>query len=457
MATVASSGRRGSLSGRRGSFCHGSPIRAALELRTMREQGQDSFPILQSYEQIVGCILETVKAGGASFDDFDRALEAVKQHINLNSSHSSFRPLIQSNELGTPTTMCPSPAIRKSRSYSTGKVTVSLTLDDFLCDASSVPQQSPASTSSVVATTPLGLKSNVLRMADIALGDVIGRGSMGTVYRGMVKGTGQQLAVKVVGIDRDDPGALGHIEALDNEMNILQELDHPRIVRYLGHERMLTSSSDDGSNSSQVPEKLAIFCEYLPGGSIAQAIRQFGPFDEEAVANHTRQILEGLKYLHENRVSHRDLKGDNILLDLNGSCKLADFGCSKKLDVNPAGSTVVMKTMKGSIPWMAPEVIMGEGYGRPADIWALGCVVVEMATGKHPWGKFDNIMQAMYRIAMCEDSMNIPEKLSPHCRDFIIRCVSRNPKLRPTAAELLQHPFLSRAPTLNRTLSTRSG
>ena len=450
--SVVSSVRRGSVS-RRSSFSHGSPLRVAAELRALREPGADSFPILQTYEQIVGSVMESVRCG-ATIEDFEKAVDAVKQHLSLTSSNSSFRPSpVLQPELGTPTTICPSPMVR-SRSYSSGKVTVSLTLDDFLYEHNSSMQPSPLS-----LATPSAQPRTVLRMAEICLGDVIGRGSMGIVYRGMVKGTGQQLAVKVVGIDRDDSASIGHIEALDNEMTILQELDHPRIVRYLGHERILAQPSSDDVPAS--PEKLAIFCEYLPGGSIAAAIRQFGSFGEEALANHTRQIVEGLKYLHEHRVSHRDLKGDNILLDLNGSCKLADFGCSKKLDVAPGGSTVVMRTMKGSIPWMAPEVIMGEGYGRPADIWALGCVVIEMATGKHPWGKFDNIMQAMYRIAMSEDNLSIPDKLSPICQDFISKCIARNPKSRPTAAELLSHPFLlpsSRVSNaLNRTASTRSG
>ena len=444
--SVVSSARRGSVT-RRSSFSHGSPLRVASELRALREPGADTFPVLQTYEQIIGCVMESVRSG-ATIEDFEKAVDAVKQHLVLTSSSSSLRPSpILQPDLGTPTTICPSPMVR-SRSYSSGKVTVSLTLDDFLYDHSSNIQPSPLS-----LATPSAQRRPALRMADISLGDVIGRGSMGTVYRGMVKGSGQQLAVKVVGIDRDDTASLGHIEALDNEMTILQELDHPRIVRYLGHERIL---SEEGG----APEKLVIFCEYLPGGSIAAAIRQFGSFGEEALANHTRQIVEGLKYLHENRVSHRDLKGDNILLDLNGSCKLADFGCSKKLDVAPGGSTVVMRTMKGSIPWMAPEVIMGEGYGRPADIWALGCVVIEMATGKHPWGKFDNIMQAMYRIAMSEDNLTIPDKLSPVCQDFISKCIARNPKTRPTAAELLTHPFLFTriaSPAIARTASTRSG
>jgi serine/threonine protein kinase len=265
----------------------------------------------------------------------------------------------------------------------------------------------------------------------------------------MVKSTGEQIAVKVVTLDKDDPGSMSHLEALDNELEILQELDHPRIVRYLGHERIAAVSDREG-------EKMVIFCEYLPGGSVAGALRQFGPFEEDQIAQTIKQMLEGLKYLHESRVVHRDIKCANALMDLHGNVRLADFGCSKKLQVTstmalavPASATVpegggLTKTLKGSVPWMAPEVILGEGYGRAADIWALGCCVVEMATGKHPWaGKLDNVLQAMYRIAMLEENIEIPDKLSSVCKDFVAKCTKRDPKLRPNANELLLHPWLT--------------
>jgi tRNA A-37 threonylcarbamoyl transferase component Bud32 len=404
---------------------------------------RQSSPVLVSYEQIVNCVFESIKSNQVGIEDFEKAIESVRLHLQA--------------ELPTPTTACASPVIKhRGRSYSTGKVTVSLTLDDFICETVPTPK-SERRPSSIVGSInhqqqqqhmltalppppppqippPQNRKSPrrplapSLRLADIALGDIIGKGAMGTVYRAMIKVTGEQIAVKVVLKEAaGDEAAL--IEALDNELTILQNLDHPRIVRYLGHE--LES------------DKLVIFCEYLPGGSISSAIRQFGAFEEETISAHVRQILEGLKYLHENRIIHRDLKAANCLLDLSGAVRLADFGCSKKIE-NLGGSTVIMKTMKGSIPWMAPEVIMGEGYGRAADIWAVGCCVVEMATGKHPWaGRLDNVLQAMYRIAMCDEHLDIPPKLSPNCQDFIQKCTNRNPKLRPTAAELLNHPFVT--------------
>lgn len=152
-----------------------------------------------------------------------------------------------------------------------------------------------------------------------------------------------------------------------------------------------------------------------------------------------------MSFLHEHRVCHRDLKCDNILIDVSGSCKLADFGCSRRLDVSPEGSTIIMKSVKGSIPWMAPEVLMGQGYGKSSDIWAVGCLVLEMALGRNPWGHFDNIMQAMYRIGMGTKGPEIPESMGTPCKNFVDRCLSRDPKQRPTAPELLDDPFVRTA------------
>merc|ERR1711879_1100658 len=100
--------------------------------------------------------------------------------------------------------------------------------------------------------------------------------------------------------------------------------------------------------------------------------------------------------------------------------KLSDFGCSKReLDT-------LSRTMKGSIPWMAPEVIKNMGYGRMADIWSFGCVVIEMATGGRPWGKLDNPMAAMYKIGMSQETPPVPANITRECQEFIGACVKRD-------------------------------
>merc|ERR1712176_1544667 len=115
---------------------------------------------------------------------------------------------------------------------------------------------------------------------------------------------------------------------------------------------------------------------------------------------------------------------------------MGDFGCSKR------SIETMSRTMKGSIPWMAPEVIQHAGYGRGADIWSLGCVVIEMATAQRPWGKFDNQMAACVKIAMSEDTPPVPERLSPQCKDFLECCLRRDAVVRLSAAQLLLHDMV---------------
>jgi hypothetical protein len=260
-------------------------------------------------------------------------------------------------------------------------------------------------------------------------GDVLGHGSLGSVFKALDQRTGAQFAVKEVRIDQKDEHDVKFKAALENEVTICQELKHAHIVSYLGHDYF--------------DSKLYIYLEYMAGGSIAQVLSQFGPFDEALTSVYTRGLLEGLEYLHTDRgagpVLHRDIKGANVLVGLDCKVKLSDFGCSKR-----TSSTVndPSKTMRGSIPWMAPEVIQQKGYGRGADIWSFGCVIIEMGTAKHPWGHFDNIIAAMRKIGMSEDLPPLPENASDDCKEFLLRCLRRDRATRPTAKDLLQMPFV---------------
>ncbi len=137
----------------------------------------------------------------------------------------------------------------------------------------------------------------------------------------------------------------------------------------------------------------------------------------------------------------RDVKGGNVLVSRDGIVKLADFGASKTN--HGATITDLMKSLKGSVFWMAPEVITGVGYGRRADIWSLGCTVIEMMTGRHPWPDVDNQWTAMHQIASKQEGPPRPKDCSEMASDFLSRCFTYDPASRPTASELLQHPFVS--------------
>ncbi|KAI9777692.1 MAG: hypothetical protein M1839_008611 [Geoglossum umbratile] len=247
-------------------------------------------------------------------------------------------------------------------------------------------------------------------------GQLIGKGTHGRVYLGMNATTGDFLAVKQVEVNRAAAGAdkdriKEMVAALDQEIDTMQHLDHVNIVQYLGCERKDYS--------------ISIFLEYISGGSVGSCLRKHGKFEESVVRSLTRQTLDGLAYLHREGILHRDLKADNILLDLDGTCKISDFGISKKTD-NIYGNDVT-NSMQGSVFWMAPEVIrsQGQGYSAKVDIWSLGCVVLEMFAGRRPWSK-EEAIGAIYKLGSLNQAPPIPEDvqatITPEAVGFLADC-----------------------------------
>jgi mitogen-activated protein kinase kinase kinase len=274
-------------------------------------------------------------------------------------------------------------------------------------------------------------------------GQLIGKGTFGRVYLGMNITTGELIAVKQVevnakaaGSDKDKIKEL--VKSLDQEIDTMQHLDHPNIVQYLGCERKEYS--------------ISIFLEYISGGSVGSCIRKHGKFEESVVSSLTRQTLLGLSYLHREGILHRDLKADNILLDLDGTCKISDFGISKKSD-NIYGNDVT-NSMQGSVFWMAPEVIrsQGQGYSAKVDIWSLGCVVLEMFAGKRPWSR-EEAIGAIYKLGSLNQAPPIPEDVSRNISieglSFMYDCFTIDSTERPTAETLLRAPFCFSDPNYN--------
>lgn len=172
---------------------------------------------------------------------------------------------------------------------------------------------------------------------------------------------------------------------LKREILLLRDLDHPNIVRYVQ-----TDLSPDR-------DYIDVVLEYVPGGSLKHLLTQYGALDLPVISNFLRQLLTGLSYLHSHGVIHRDIKPANILLTTSGVVKLTDFGSSKRMDTLGFALT---KSVKGSPYWMAPEVITKQGHGTAADIWSLGCVVLEMVTGHPPWSNYShNSKEVMKLIA----------------------------------------------------------
>ncbi|KAJ8762284.1 hypothetical protein K2173_007441 [Erythroxylum novogranatense] len=259
-------------------------------------------------------------------------------------------------------------------------------------------------------------------------GKLIGRGTYGSVFVGTNRETGALCAMKEVSLIPDDPKSAECVKQLEQEIRILRQLKHPNIVQYYG--------------SEIVDDHFYIYMEYVYPGSINRYVQEHRQdITESMVRNFTRHILSGLAYLHSTKTVHRDIKGANLLVDASGVVKLADFGMAKFL----SGMSYEL-SLKGSPHWMAPEVIkaviqkdLSSDLALAVDIWSLGCTVIEMFTGKAPWSDLQG-PQVMFKIL--NKIPPIPDTLSPEGKDFLRVCFQRNPADRPSAAVLLEHPFL---------------
>lgn len=255
---------------------------------------------------------------------------------------------------------------------------------------------------------------------------LIGSGTFGNVYMATNRHTGALCAMKEVNIVPDDPKCAECLKQLEQEIKVLSKLKHPNIVQYYGCE--LTEN------------QFFIFLEYVYPGSINKYVNEHcGAMTESVVRNFTRHILSGLAYLHSTDNIHRDIKGANLLVDVNGVVKLADFGMAKHL----SGAAPAL-SLKGTPYWMAPEVVQATmskdvGYDFAVDVWSLGCTIIEMFTGRHPWSGLEGAA-AMFKVLHKDPP--IPENLSSDGKDFLQRCFRRNPAERPSASTLLDHPFI---------------
>ncbi|KAF7546063.1 hypothetical protein G7046_g9417 [Stylonectria norvegica] len=266
-------------------------------------------------------------------------------------------------------------------------------------------------------------------------GHFVGGGTFGNVYAAMNLDTGHLMAVKEIRLQ--DPKLIPTIaEQIREEMGVLEVLDHPNVVSYYGIEVHR--------------DRVYIFMEFCSGGSLANLLEHGRIEDEQVIMVYALQLLEGLTYLHESGIAHRDIKPENILLDHNGIIKYVDFGAAKVIarkgrTLADKQATTANRSMTGTPMYMSPEVITGDNPGKPGsvDIWSLGCVILEMATGRRPWANLDNEWAIMYNIAQGNPpQLPTPEQLSPSGMDFLKKCFFRDPRKRASAVDLLQHEWI---------------
>nr|XP_043611341.1 serine/threonine-protein kinase dst1 [Erigeron canadensis] len=251
----------------------------------------------------------------------------------------------------------------------------------------------------------------------------LGKGSYGSVYKARDLKTSEMVAIKVISLSEGEEG----YEEIRGEIEMLQQCSHPNVVRYLG--------------SYQGEEYLWIVMEYCGGGSVADLMNVTDePLEEYQIAYICKEALKGLSYLHSIFKVHRDIKGGNILLTEQGEVKLGDFGVAAQL----TRTMSKRNTFIGTPHWMAPEVIQESRYDGKVDVWALGVSAIEMAEGLPPRSNV-HPMRVLFMISiepapMLEDK----EKWSLVFHDFIAKCLTKDPRIRPTASELLKHKFIEK-------------
>lgn len=288
-------------------------------------------------------------------------------------------------------------------------------------------------------TPEMLMTENAPELATWKKGTLIGRGTYGTVYLGLLQ-SGNFYAVKCVELGKatTDVFNANELVSLAREIHLMQRLNHKNLCQFKG----VWYDSEE--------RHVCMFMQYIGGGSLTSFVTKFKPLPPQVVRSWTKQLLSGLLYLHSQNIIHRDVKGENVLVDISADAssgaqiKLVDFGAARRLTDAVSHS----KTVIGTPYWMAPEVLdvsgEGGGYSFKADVWSVGCTVAEMLTGVPPWPVRANAPSTIMMIATSTGGpTQIPEKeATPGCLDFMHKCFVRDPALRPTVEELLQHPWI---------------
>eukprot|EP01103_Thecamoeba_quadrilineata_P015066 TRINITY_DN4644_c0_g1_i1.p1 TRINITY_DN4644_c0_g1~~TRINITY_DN4644_c0_g1_i1.p1 ORF type:complete len:855 (+),score=176.61 TRINITY_DN4644_c0_g1_i1:51-2615(+) len=260
-------------------------------------------------------------------------------------------------------------------------------------------------------------KKTTYIIGDYQLGDELGKGSIGQVYKGINVKTGAFVAVKRA--NRHEREA--SLEKLMKDVTYFKGFEHENIVKYL--DLVATSNTYN------------LVFEYVESGSLSSLLNGFELLTEPTVSGYMEQILEALAYLHKMQIIHRDVKGSNLLITKDSVVKLADFGFTFK---ETFGSE---EDRSGTFFWSAPEVRTKSKSLTPAcDIWSLGSTIIELLTGSHPYSSLgDEAVTAIGR----NQPPPFPASISSDLQNFLQNCFKTNPAERATAEQLLKHSWIT--------------
>ncbi|XP_037087580.1 mitogen-activated protein kinase kinase kinase 1-like [Pollicipes pollicipes] len=259
---------------------------------------------------------------------------------------------------------------------------------------------------------------------DWARGALLGTGGFARCYQACDLRSGRLVAVKQVEMSPQTDKA-----ALLREMRLLANVQHPHVLRLLCATRR--------------PGVVNLFTDWQAGGSVADLLKMYGPFADDVTHRYSRHLVDGLAYLHDNGILHRDLKGANLLVDSTGeTLKIGDLGTAAELGAAATLRGEFTGQVRGTLAFTAPEVLRGEHYGRSCDVWSVGCCVIEMATGQPPWQAYtrSNHLAMLFMIAGSPTPPEMPCHLPDDLRTLISDCHQMDPEKRPAARQLLDYP-----------------
>lgn len=247
--------------------------------------------------------------------------------------------------------------------------------------------------------------------------ELVGEGSFGKVYKGRRKYTGQTVAMKFImkhGKSEKD------IQNLRQEIEILRKLKHENIIEML--------------DSFESEQEFCVVTEFAQG-ELFEILEDDKCLPEEQVQAIAKQLVRALHYLHSNRIIHRDMKPQNILIGAGSVVKLCDFGFARAMSTN----TVVLRSIKGTPLYMAPELVREQPYNHTADLWSLGVILYELFVGQPPF--YTNSVYALIRHIV-KDPVKYPDNMSQNFKSFLKGLLNKVPQNRLTWPTLLEHPFV---------------